>query len=313
MNTENSITPEQISAIFRTHNLANTPSITRITTGFTNEVYVVDDYILKVCVDTHNEPNFEREIFLYQALRGLVKIPEPIVADTSKILLSKFYMIYQKIEGDPVGRRWHLLKDAQRRELVEDLCQQLRRMDDFPMEEYRHRFGLNPHLGWQEVMVSSLFQALATVREKEILSGATLQAIEKYIRENAYVLEEQKLGLVFWDVQLDNMLINSQNKLAALIDFEGVSITSIDFRLVIIRMMAEHPHRFMSEEMEPYARAEDYKALMAWYQEFYPELFDFPDLDKRLDLYELGDILHHLPAWPKTKLSHDRLAKILNS
>jgi aminoglycoside phosphotransferase (APT) family kinase protein len=195
MNTENSITPEQITATFRTHHLANNPSITRINTGFTNEVYVVDDYILKVCVDTNNEPNFEREIFLYQALRGLAKIPEPIVADTSKIILSKFYMIYRKIEGDPVGRRWHLLNDKQRRELIEDLCQLLRRMDNFPMGEYVHRFGLNPHVVWKEEMVNGLFQALATIREKEILSRATLQAIEKYIHETAYVLKEQKLGL----------------------------------------------------------------------------------------------------------------------
>ena len=313
MNTENSLTPEQITTTFRRHNLANSPSITRITTGFTNEVYVVDDYILKVCVDTSNEPNFEREIFLYQALRGLARIPDPIVADTSKTILSKFYMIYQKIEGNPVGGRWHLLTDSQRREFIEALCQQLRRMDNSPMGEYVHRFGLNPHPVWQEEMVKGLFQGLATIRDKQILSGETLQAIETYIRETAYVLKEQKLGLVFWDVQLNNMLISSDNKLAGLIDFEGISITSIDFRLVIIRIMSERPHLFMSEEMEPYANVEDYKYLMEWYKEFYPALFDFPNLEKRIDLYELGDILHHLPAWPKTKQLHERLAKILGS
>ncbi len=311
MNIENTITPEQITATFRTHNLANNHSITRITTGFTNEVYAVNDYILKVCVDIDNEPNFEREIFLYQTLRGLARIPEPVVVDTSKIILSKFYMIYPKIEGDPVGRHWHLLSEKQRMELIADLCQQLRRMDNYPLEEYAHRFGLKPHFVWQGKVVSGLSQALAKIRDQEILSEATMLAIEMYIRETAYVLREQKLGMVFWDVQWDNMLINSQNKLAALIDFEGISIASIDFRLMIIRAMAERPHLFMSEEMEPYANPQDYKDLMMWYRTFYPELFDFSDLEKRIDLYELGDILDHLPAWPKAKQSHDRLAKIL--
>src|ERR1051325_2149196 len=122
MNTENSITPEQITATFRTHHLANKPSITRITMGFTNEVYGVDDYILKVCVNIKNEPNFEREVDLYQALRGLTKTPEPIVVDTSKRILNKFYMIYPKIEGEPVGRRWHLLNDKQGRGFIDELC-----------------------------------------------------------------------------------------------------------------------------------------------------------------------------------------------
>ena len=311
MNTVNSLSPEQITATFRRHHLANHPAITRITTGFTNEVYAVDDYILKVCVDPKNEPNFEREVFLYEALRGLARIPEPVVVDTSKILLSRFYMIYPKIEGDPVGRRWHLLTDRQRREFVADLCQQLKRIDNFPLREYALRFGLDPHLAWKEERVQDLLQALAVIREKEILPETTLHAIERYILENSYVLNSQSLGLVFWDVQWDNMLIDSRNRLAALIDFEGISIASIDFRLMIIRAMAARPHLFMSEEMESYANIADYQGLMAWYQEFYSELFDFPDLERRVDLYELGDVLHHLPAWPKTKQLHDRLSKIL--
>lgn len=281
--------------------------------GFTNEVYAVDDYILKVCVNTQNELNFEREVFLYQTLSGLGRIPAPVVVETSKRILDKFYMIYPRIEGEPVGRHWHLLNDTQRREFVGDVCQQLRRIDSFPVGEYVQRFGLNPDIVWQEEVVNGLFQALATIRERDILSAATMKAIEHYIVETAYVLKDQKLGLVFWDVQWDNMLINNQNRLAAFIDFEGISITSIDFRLMIVRVMSERPHLFMSEEMEPTAKAEDYKSLMSWYQAFYPELFDFPDLVKRLDLYELGDILDHLPAWPKTKQLHDRLANILAS
>lgn len=311
MNSETSISDEQITAIFRHHNLAQNPSIERITTGFTNEVHGVDEYILKICVNKSNESNFEREVFLYNALRDKVTVPEPIVVDTSKTLIDKCYMIYKKLAGEPVGRRWHMLGESQRKKLIEDVCRQIVQIDNFPIVEYAHKFGLNPNPAWEEDTVHGLLKALANVEEKGIISEVTRRATEKYIHETRYVLKPQKLSLVFWDVQFDNMIINSQNKLAALIDFEGVSITSIDFRLVIIRMMSERPHIFMSEEMECYANIEDYKHLMDWYKEFYPELFDFPDLDKRIDLYELADILHKLPDWPKTKHSHDRLAQII--
>ena len=305
------MTTEQIKAIFQYHNLGRNPSIMRLTTGFTNEVYKVDAYILKVCVNTSNEMNFEREVFLYRALNGMVTIPKPFVVDTSRTLIDKYYMIYENIEGDPVGRRWHLLTDTQRKTLVEDICRHIKHIDSFPVEEFAHKFGIRPNLVWEEEIVNSLLKALSTVSEREILSASTRQAIEKYVHETRHVLKAQKLGMVFWDVQLDNMIINGSNRLAALIDFEGVSIASVDYRLIIIKMMSERPHLFMSEEMEAYAAVEDYKYLMEWYKEFYPELFDFPDLDKRLDLYELREILHKLPDWPKTRGLHDRLTRIL--
>ena len=50
--------------------------------------------------------------------------------------------------------------------------------------------------------------------------------------------------------------------------------------------------------MEPFANKADYAHLMEWYKEFYPELFDFPELERRLDLYDIADILHlptHFP------------------
>lgn len=311
MNTENTLSTEQITALFKYHDLAQNPSITRLTTGFTNEVYEVNRYILKVCVNTNNEPNFDREIFLYRAVQGQVRVPEPVVVDTSKALLDRFYMIYPKIEGEPAGRRWHLLADHQRRELIEDLCRQLKTLDSCPRGEYAARFGLDPNPVWKDDRVKSLQTALSRLQDKDILSQATLQAVETYIQETAPVLEAQHLGLVFWDVQFDNMLINDRNRLAALIDLEGTSIASIDYRLSIVRTMSERPHLFLSEEMEPHAAVDDYRRLWEWYREFYPELFEFQDLEQRIDVYELGDVLDHLVDWPATRQLHDRLARIL--
>ena len=56
MTPKSTLTTTQILAVFRKHNLAEGPKITRITIGFTNEVYAVDNYILKVCVKPDNEP-----------------------------------------------------------------------------------------------------------------------------------------------------------------------------------------------------------------------------------------------------------------
>lgn len=311
MNADDTVSPSEIIALFAGIPLAKEPKITRIREGFTNEVYRVDDHILKICVDTRSEPDFEREVFLYESLRGIALIPEPKAVDLSKSVLPHYYMIYRRIEGEPAGSRWHLLNDGERRNLVADLCGQLRRIDSFPMDEFIARFHGNTPPDTKAEMLESLLTALETVREREILPDVTVTAIRKYLREHADVLNVQKPGLTFWDVQWDNMLIDSENKLAALIDFGGLSIMSLDFRLMIVRAMSERPHLFLREDLEGFACVEDYRFLMDWYREFYPELFDFPDLERRLDLYELNDVLRHFPDWPKSRQLHDRLARIL--
>lgn len=118
MNPQSTLTPDQILAIFRKHNLAKNPKIERITVGFTNEVYAVDDYILKVCVKLENEPNFRKEEFLYQLLQDKAPVPHVLVADDSRTLLDKPYMVYEKLPGEPAASHWHEMSDEQHKQLI---------------------------------------------------------------------------------------------------------------------------------------------------------------------------------------------------
>jgi hypothetical protein len=63
--------------------------------------------------------------------------------------------------------------------------------------------------------------------------------------------------------------------------------------------------------MKVNANTDDYQYLMGWFQEYYPELFDYPNLDKRIDFYELEGLLRLLPRFPEAKQIHERLALIL--
>ncbi|MEI8252594.1 MAG: hypothetical protein WCG25_02370 [bacterium] len=57
----------------------------------------------------------------------------------------------------------------------------------------------------------------------------------------------------------------------------------------------------MSEEFEKFAKQEDYIHLLDWFLEFYPELFEFKNLDKRLDLYFVEYDLHTLLKRPTSQ------------
>lgn len=308
MNPETTLSSEQITSIFRHHELAQDPKIRRITTGFTNELYEVDDYILKVCVRKNFEDKFNNEVSLYKRLQDKTMVPEVLVADSSKSLIDKPYMIYKKIPGESLGKRWHELNDEQRKAIIKELCRQLKlisKLEPNPRLESRRT--------WQDQVVTSLGKDLAIVAEKKLLPETTQNQISDFIKANKHALEKQNLAFLYWDVHLDNIIVDEQGKMVGLIDFEHTSVVSIDFLLDIVRQMVRYPWLMLSQEMEKHADKKDYDQVMDWYKEFFPELFDFPELETRLDLYEIEGILRKLPSFPKATQLHNRLQQILGT
>lgn len=308
MNPETTLTKEQIKNIFLHYGLAKDPNIRRITTGFTNELYEVDDYILKVCVRQNFEDKFNNEVSLYKKLRGKIMVPEFVAADSSKKLIAKPFMIYKKIPGESLGNRWHELNNAQRRAIIKDLCQQLKLIVKL---EPKPQLKVGPT--WQKQVLAAFKEDLDVIADKKLLPQATQDQIAHFIDSRKHVLGQQNLALLYWDVNLDNIIVNAHGKMVGLIDFEHTGVVSIDFLLDIVQQTVRYPWLTLSPEMEKFADPKDYEHVMDWYKEFYPELFDFPDLDKRLDLYELEGILRKLPRFPKAKQLRDRLQKILSA
>ncbi|MBD3299798.1 MAG: hypothetical protein GF347_00420 [Candidatus Moranbacteria bacterium] len=73
--------------------------------------------------------------------------------------------------------------------------------------------------------------------------------------------------------------------------------------------MVEYTKKYMSKEFEKFAKKEDYENLLDWFLEFYPELFEFKDLDKRLDLYAIKNDLDTLIWWPNSIQVKQMIAK----
>lgn len=311
MNPETTLTNDQITAIFRKHSLAQNSSITRITLGFTNEVYAVDSYIIKVCVKPDNEPNLRKEEFLYKLLHEKAPVPHVVVADDSRTLLDKPYMIYEKLPGEPAASHWHEITDVQRKQLIQDVCGYLKTIDQTPPEQYEKELSVDSNFNWQQHICDKIEAKLAVIAERDLVPETVIANIQHFVGANKHVLGEQKLGLTFWDVHFDNILVDSGFQLSGLIDFESVDVYSIDYRLMVVRLMQRYPHLYLSEQMEPYAKHEDYAHLMNWYKAFYPEMFAFNDIGKRIDMYELLDIVSKLPDWPKAKVLQERLAAVL--
>lgn len=300
-----------IKLIFLQNNLEEVKSIKKIETCFTNKVYSINDkFILKVCEDEGNEENFKIEVFLYNFFKDKIPVPKIKVFDNSKKIYGKFFMIYPKIEGDNLYSKWHLLSNANRKNLIKQLCEILKVINKSPYDEFMKKFKVNSSKNWHDKILNQIQNSLKKIEQKKLLSSAFIQSIKKFIDNNHTVLKEQKMALVYWDVHFDNILIQD-TKIVGILDFERTELSSIDFTLGVIKKMVEHPKKYMSEDFEKFAKKEDYAQLLNWFQEFYPELFDFENLDKRLDFYSIKHDLDILPDWPNSKELKQMIAKTI--
>lgn len=298
-----------VEKIFESHGLGKVESVAKIEIGFTNKVYLVNDaFILKVCEDESNEQKFESEVFFYNFFKDKIPVPKISVFDKSKSIYGKFFIIYPKIEGDNLYSKWHLLDNDQRKIIIKQLCDILKVINKAPYDEFLQKFDVNFSDNWHDKILNQIQNSLKKIEEKKLLSSEFIEVIKKFIDENHHVLKEQKLALVYWDAHFDNILVED-TKIVGILDFERTEVSSMDFVLDIVKRMVEYPKKYMSEKFEKFAKKEDYADLLSWFQEFYPELFEFENLDKRLDLYAIEHDLDTLIWYPNSVEVKQMIAK----
>lgn len=298
--------------IFSISKLEVLKSFKEINIGYTNKVYLINNkYILKVCEDLHNEVNFEKEIFFYDFFKNKIPVPKVIVFDKTKKIYDKFYMIYEKIQGDNLYSLWHLLTDQERKQIIKESSSILRIISESPFDEYTEKFNVNPPSSWHDEELNKINQYLSIIENKRIITPDFIQKIKDFVNNNHQSLIEQKIALVFWDAHFDNVLVKN-NKIVGILDFERTELASLDYNLDVIKRMVDYPKKYMSEAFEKFAKKEDYANLLIWFKEFYPSLFDFKHLDKRLDLYAIEHDLNTLIDYPNSDETKQMIAKTVN-
>lgn len=302
----------KIKQIFLQSNLGKVESITKIEIGYTNEVYSINDkFILKICKDKSNEKNFAREVFFNNYFKDKIPVPNVILYNDSKKVHNRNFMIYHKIQGDNLYSKWHLMTNSQRKEIIRQLCDILRTINAAPCRTFVKRFNLDSSLSWHDEICSKIQSLIRKVRSRKILSPQFLNKISEFVKVNHNVLSEQKIALVYWDVHFDNILVRN-DKIVGILDFERTELASIDYVLDTVRKMVDYPKKYISKDLEKFVRKKDYAQLLIWFRDFYPELFEFKNLDRRLDLYSIEYDLDTLLWWPKSRELKQIIAKTVN-
>jgi aminoglycoside phosphotransferase (APT) family kinase protein len=287
--------------------------------GFTNTVYELEDkLILKICTDAEeNDVPFLLEAQLYGYFQSKLPVPQLIAYSDEKTIIPYSFMLYPRLPGENVYNVWHLMTVKQRTDIVKQLCVMLKLINDTNLIDLPSEIALKPVKNncWREEITSRIYKYLEIVKSMQSLSSETIDRVERFVEDNSHCLNDQKLALTYWDIHFDNVLVNKTNgQITGLLDFERTDIASVDFVLETVKRMVDFPKKYMSEYAEQFfTKNEDYAELLNWYQEFYPELFAFKDMEKRLALYSLAHDLEDLENWPQVQQLKDNIERILNS
>ena len=304
---------EIINSIFTENGLWKISNIKKLNIWFTNEVYNIDDkYILKICLDVENEKNFKKEVFLSKYFQNKIPVPEVIIYDNSKKILNNDFIIYKKISWVNLYSKWHLLKNKDRKIIINNLCSILGFINKVDFLSLKKDLDINLGKSWKELILEEINNSLEKLSQNMILEDNFVLKIRNYVKKNKEVLNEVSIWLLHTDIHFDNILINDDNEIIWILDFERSRIWSIDFELDIIRRMQEFPKKYICQEYEEYAKDEDYESLMYWFNEFYWELFNFKNLEIRLNLYSINHDLDTLISYPNDQKLKEYIKKIID-
>ncbi len=244
-----------------------------ITAGFTNTIYEVENYIIRICTDIKNEDNFKNEIDFYQKNKNNTKVPKLYYSDTTKEKVPYYYEIIEKIEGKPLYEVWYKLTDEERKNTVIKLIEVLKSFHSIKTEEYDFKDYV----------------------EKEIIdiikdSNLDDEIFKKLLEKCDIYFEKNKFGLLHNDVHFDNVIY--YNGKVSLIDFERYIKGSIDYDFKRLSRYSDSPWLWASTKTDMLTVESDYENLMDMFLENYEELRTIPYIKERLEVYQIIELLY---------------------
>ena len=246
-----------------------------INRGFTNKIYEVDKYIVRICINKDNEERFLNEIEFYNLNKDNKNIPKLYLSDTSKKIVPYYYQIQEKIEGKTLYEIWHKITEEERKEIVHKISIALKDIHKKNVNEYDFKTYLK-----------NKFNALDI---KDLDKENLFKLIDIYFKNNNF-------GLIHGDLHFDNIIINNGD--IKILDFERSMIAPIDMDFSILNMCKKKPYLWASADTDMLQVGIYYENVINYFKEYYEDLNNIKYLYERLEVYGL---IEKLKDYKRTK------------
>ena len=258
-----------------------------ITAGFTNTIYSVDNYIIKICTDSKNEKRFKNEISFYKQNKENNGIPKLYVSDATKTKVPYYYEVLDKESGKTLYVLWYRLSDTERRKIVIQIINILK---PFHLKEAK---GYD----FSEMMKTKISYLKDKCNLNDEMFNELIDICNKYFKQNTF-------GLIHGDLHFDNFIYDGKN--LHLLDFERCMVAPIDYDLRIFSRYNSQPYLWASAKTDMLAVEPDYQDLMNMVLENYKELNEIPYINERIVFYS---IIESLENYKNTK-NEERLDEV---
>lgn len=253
-----------IEKIIDNNNLLKGKKYKLISRGFTNKIYEVEDYIVRICIDKNNEERFLNEIKFYKMNEGNKNIPKLYLSDISKNIVPYYYQVQENVEGQTLYEIWYKLSEEKRREIIQKVINVIKGIHKKNTKEYDFRSYLKDKFA--ELKITGL--DIATL----------FKLIDIYFKDNIF-------GLIHGDLHFDNIIVS--NGEIKILDFERSMVAPIDYDFNILNICREYPYYWSSEETDMLQVEIDYEYIIDYIKTYYEELNNVKYLNERLEIYIL--------------------------
>ena len=258
-----------------------------ITAGFTNTIYSVDNYIVRICTDSKNEERFENEVNFYKENKNNNGIPKLYVSDTKKSVVPYYYEILEKVSGKTLYELWYRLSDSERIKIVIQIIDILKPFHSKEVKGY----------DFLEMLKTKILYLKDKCNLDNELFNDLINMCYKYFKKNTF-------GLIHGDLHFDNFMYDGTN--LHLLDFERCMVAPIDYDFRIFSKYNSQPYLWASAKTDMLTVESDYQDLMSIFLENYKELNEIPYINERLDFYS---IIESLENYKNTK-NKERLDEV---
>ena len=258
-----------------------------ITAGFTNTIYSVDNYIVRICTDSKNEERFENEVNFYKENKDNNGIPKLYVSDTKKSVVPYYYEVIEKVSGKTLYELWYRLSDSERIKIVIQIIDILKPFHSKEVKGY----------DFLEMLKTKILYLKDKCNLDNELFNDLINICYKYFKKNTF-------GLIHGDLHFDNFMYDGTN--LHLLDFERCMVAPIDYDFRIFSKYNSQPYLWASAKTDMLTVESDYQDLMSMFLENYKELNEIPYINERLDFYS---IIESLENYKNTK-NKERLDEV---
>ena len=298
----------EIRLILAAAGFSEAGDIKKLPVGFSNDVYEFGgQYIIKFGKSEEDEAMLRKEHYFVNLFKEKLPVAPIEFSDFSGHILNRPFIVYKKIPGKTLFEAWHEMSERKRKSAVMAIAQYLRIVNETPYREYIELFNIDIKRSWEDAVTMRIEENIRITKNRKMFTLGEVELIDRYVLLNKDVLKVSRMALTYYDPHFDNFLVDEDGRIVAMLDFERTDFFCIDYALDLVKRMVEYPTKYASEEGETRVRKEDFAHILEWFQEGYPELFDFPEMEKRLGLYSLDHDLNELLNFPQSKRAREEI------